>query len=306
MVGSFELMAGVSVEPLIAQTENGPVEYSLTGSNGPVVMVVHGGVGGYDQARVMAARWINENNFRILCPSRPGYLGTPLESGRSMEEQADLFASLLDHLGIENVVVVSASAGGPPGYVFAMRHPERVSAMIAIDCVSGYYDLPEKVGPVAEALFLNSFGQKLTSMMEKISPASFLKQLFVTEAYYTKEQMKTHIDFALNTPFALEFVDAFMTTMYPYKPRKAGTDNDMAIYRTFTRLPLSGIQCPTLIIHGTHDADVKFYDGVYAYESIRGAERHWIEYGSHVGFWVSPGSAAAQKHAADFLERHAG
>lgn len=130
-------MPGIIADPVTVETKAGIIEYSLTGSNGPVVMVVHGGLGGYDQARVMAARWINENNFRILCPSRPGYLGTPLESGRSMEEQADLFASLLDHLGIEKVVVVSASAGGPPGYVFAMRHPERVSAMIAIDSVSG-------------------------------------------------------------------------------------------------------------------------------------------------------------------------
>lgn len=47
------------------------------------------------------------------------------------------------------------------------------------------------------------------------------------------------------------------------------------------------IKTPSLIIHGTHDADVKFYDGVYAYENIAGAKRYWIEEGSHLSFWLS-------------------
>ena len=60
-----------------------------------------------------------------------------------------------------------------------------------------------------------------------------------------------------------------------------------------------------MIIHGTHDADVKFYDGVYAYEQIPNAERFWIEEGSHLGFWLSPNAASAQEAARKFLERHA-
>jgi len=299
-------MPEVLADPRIAETSKGRIEYSLTGKEGPVVMVIHGGLGGYDQAMAMAARWIDESKYRILCPSRPGYLGTPLESGRTMEEQADLLAALLDTLGIGKVSVVSASAGGPPGYFFAMRHPERVSALVAIDAVSGFYELPEKVGPVAEALFLNSLGQKITNLMEKVSPASFLKQLFMSEAYYTKSQMNEQVASAMQDPCQLEFVHAFMQTMFPYHTRKEGTENDVAVFATYTRIPLGAINCPTLVVHGTHDADVKFWDGVYAYESIEGARRHWIEYGSHLGFWVSPGAAEAQAVAAGFLERHAG
>lgn len=297
-------MNAVPVEPRIAETSTGAVEYTLSGSVGPVVLVIHGGLGGYDQAMAMAAGWIDESKYRVLCPSRPGYLGTPLESGRTMEEQADLLAALLDTLGIPKVAVVTASAGGPPGYLFAMRHAERISALVAIDAVSGFYELPEKVGPVAEALFLNSMGQKITNLMEKVSPASFLKQLFMSEAYYTKGQMKAQVDSAMSNPRQLEFVHAFMQTMFPYHTRKEGTENDVAVFGSYTRLPLEAVRCPTLVVHGTHDADVKFWDGVYAYESIPGAERRWIEYGSHLGFWVSPGADEAQAAAAGFLERH--
>jgi len=78
----------------------------------------------------------------------------------------------------------------------------------------------------------------------------------------------------------------------------------MAITRTLSHLPVEEITCPTLVVHGTHDADVKFYDGVYAYEHIPGAERFWIEEGSHLCFWINPKSKEAQAYALDFLKRH--
>ena len=95
-----------------------------------------------------------------------------------------------------------------------------------------------------------------------------------------------------------------MATMNPYNVRKPGTENDMEQYRKLTHLPLEKVQCPTLVVHGTHDADVKFYDGVYAYEHILNCERYWIEEGSHLGFWLSRHAQDAQKVARDFLLKH--
>ena len=59
---------------------------------------------------------------------------------------------------------------------------------------------------------------------------------------------------------------------------------------------------PTLIIHGTHDADVKFYDGVYAYENIKDAKRCWIEEESHLSFWLHKDAKKTQKYVQDFLD----
>lgn len=67
--------------------------------------------------------------------------------------------------------------------------------------------------------------------------------------------------------------------MNPYNLRKPGTENDMKLYRQLTHLEVEKIKVPTLIIHGTHDADVKFYDGIYAYENIKDVKRCWIEEG---------------------------
>jgi pimeloyl-ACP methyl ester carboxylesterase len=164
--------------------------------------------------------------------------------------------------------------------------------------------MPEAAGPITQAIFTTQFGQKLLKMIGEKKPAVFLKQIFQAEGYFTREQIKKHIDYALNSPAALNFMYGFMNTMNPYTPRKKGTENDMAQALTFTHLPLENIHCPSMILHGTLDADVKFYDGVYAYEHIPDCDRYWIEEGSHLGFWLSPNAQQAQNAAREFLDKH--
>src|SRR5215470_10248276 len=92
-----EVLPGMYIEPCATLTAKGTVEFAMSGRSGPVILSVHGGIGGADQARLMA-NWLDTDAYRILSPSRPGYLGTPLESGKTFEQQADLLAALLDHL----------------------------------------------------------------------------------------------------------------------------------------------------------------------------------------------------------------
>ena len=288
--------------PRLITTTAGTVEYDLTDGDGPVVLASHAGVGGVDQARLLLG-WLDPVEYRLLSVSRPGYLGTPLTSGRSIEEQSDLFAALLDALGIERAAVVTVSSGGPPGYLLAARHPDRVSALVAIDSVSGYHDIPETVGPLAQAIFTSRLGQALFKAVAQRKPAWLLRQLLQSDSYLNKQQIRKHVDVAMRNPEMLDFVRAFTATLNPYKTRKAGTANDTEQHHLLTHLAVEQVSCPTFIVHGTHDADVKFYDGVYAYEHIPHAERFWIEEGSHLGFWLSPHAAQAQAAARDFLRR---
>jgi pimeloyl-ACP methyl ester carboxylesterase len=298
-----EVMPGVCIEPRIASTEKGAVEFDITGTRGPVILSIHGGLGGADQARLIA-NWLNTSTYRILSPSRPGYLGTPLESGKTFEQQADLLAALLDHLKIEKVAVLGYSAGGPPAYLFAIRHPERVWALVAVDSISGYYHMPETDG-LTTAIFMSAIGQKIVNMINEKKPEILLKEALQAMGSYTKEQKKRQIDHVMNSPQALAFWEAFLGTFNPYPERKKGNENDMEESLKLTHLPLEQVHCPSLIIHGTYDADCKFYDGVYAYEHIPGAERYWIEEGDHLGFWLSQYAEQAQEVARVFLVKHA-
>ncbi len=300
----YEIFDELSFESKVIETKQGKVEYFLTdeeSKNKPVVLCSHGGIGGVDQARLML-EWVDKEKFRLLSVSRPGYLLTPIESGQSLEGQADLFAALLDSLEIEKIFLISASAGGPPAYTFAIKYPMKLAGLISIDSVSGYYEMPETVGPITAMFFTSNLGQRLLKNIGGKKPEWFAKEIFKSEAYFSKEQLEKHVRYVTTDGNAKKFMQAFMNSMNPYNQKKPGTDNDMKIYRLLTHLNVEKIKTPTLIIHGTHDADVKFYDGVYAYENIKNAQRYWIENGSHLGFWLSEDSKNAQNYARKFLE----
>lgn len=297
-----ELIDGVTIDPRIIETKLGKIEIDITNKDAPVILGCHGGIGGVDQSRLMIQ--FAEENYRLLSLSRPGYLGTPIESGKSIDEQADLFAATLDALNIDKVALLSGSFGGPFGYAFALRYPDRIWALIACDSVSGHYDIPETAGPITQAIFLSDIGQSLLQSFTRLKPDAFIKKFFQTEVYFTKDQLQKHIDFVMNNKDINEWVISFLNCIYPYKTRQVGTENDMNIALKLTHLPVEKIKCPTLVVHGTHDSDVKFYDGVYVYENLPGAERLWIEEGSHICFWVNERSKEAQTYALDFLRKH--
>ncbi|GII43526.1 alpha/beta fold hydrolase [Planotetraspora phitsanulokensis] len=296
-----ELLSGVRIDLRTAMTRRGPVEYDLYGTRGPVLLSVHAGLGGADQGRLFAG-WLQNDGFRILSPSRPGYLGTPLESGRTNEEQADLLVALLDELGIDRVGVLAVSAGSPVGYTFAARYPERVWGLVSIGGVSE--PQPGGAGSPLRRTFLNTVGQKLTLLTAKFSFETIVAGTLDETSTFTEEQRTTRTSYIMNTPDVQALFRAMFATTFPYQKRWVGTDNDAAQARR-GGLPLERITAPTLIIHGTQDGDVPFGHGESAAERIPRAERYWMEHDDHLGFWLSPEASRAQAAARDFLQRHA-
>ena len=299
---SRHVLPEVLIAPRVVMTSRGEVEYDLTDGAGPVVLSLHAGLGGVDQARV-TNDWLARNGYRVLSFSRPGYLGTPLTSGETFEEQADLLASLMDALDIERGIVTSLSAGGPAAYLFAARHPERTTALLAISSVSGDYVMPETVGRVGEVVFMSSPGQRVMRAFMNKFPRAFLSTALSGIGYLPRDKRQGYVDHVLNSPEKLAFMRGIMETMYPYSARTAGNENDMRQFRTMKPLPFDKIAAPALIVHGTLDADVKFYDGVRACERIPYAQHYWIEGGDHLAFWLSPQAAEAQAYALNFLRR---
>lgn len=298
-----QMMPGVQLNLQSAVTSHGLVEYDMYGTQGPVVLSIHGGFGGADQGRLFAS-WLQDDGFRILSPSRPGYLGTPLESGKTYEEQADLLAALLDHLKIEKVALLSYSAGSPVAYTFAVRYPERVWGLVSVAGVSRYEPGDSSVSAMQGA-FMNSVGNKLIRRFASADPRAFLEGTLDETSYFTSEQKEQRATYIMDTPEKRAFFDALLNTTFPYDQRTAGNQNDTEQAPTTQALELENIKTPTLIVHGTHDADVPFYHGVYAYEHIRGAQQYWMEQEDHLGFWLSPAANKAQSVVLDFLLRHA-
>lgn len=123
--------------PIITHTALGPIEHTDSGT-GRALLALHGGMGGYDQSWLLARALLGDRpGFRILGLSRPGYLGTPQSLGHTPEAQADLYAGLLDTLGIERTLVAAVSAGGPSAIQFALRHPDRCGGLILVSTATG-------------------------------------------------------------------------------------------------------------------------------------------------------------------------
>jgi pimeloyl-ACP methyl ester carboxylesterase len=68
--------------------------------------------------------------FRVISPSRFGYFGSTLQPTATPADQADAYALLLDHLGIDRAAIIGYSAAGASVLEFALRHPNRASVLI--------------------------------------------------------------------------------------------------------------------------------------------------------------------------------
>ena len=115
---------------LIVPTRHGDLEYAEAES-GPPFLMIHGTGGGFDQGLQFAGKLVSAG-YRVIAPSRFGYLRSAMPADPSSENQADAFADLLDQLGIARIAVAGGSAGALSAMQFAIRHPDRCAALLPI------------------------------------------------------------------------------------------------------------------------------------------------------------------------------
>jgi pimeloyl-ACP methyl ester carboxylesterase len=247
----------------IIETSVGPIEYVMETGAGPVLLFVHGTPGGYDQAPDQ------DFGIRVLAPSRPGYLSTPLDSGRTPAEQAEAYVALLDALEIREVIVMGVSGGGPSAISFAAAYPERTRALIALEAVSHSESLREAPAFMNSDFLLWFFisGLKWTLGSEGIV------ELMVPNP--------ANQELAIRNPRKMKKIESVFWSLWPPSLRQAGTQNDMVQFSDLS-LPLDQISVPTLIIHGTSDINVPFGHAELLAEKIPGAELRAIPEADHM------------------------
>ncbi|MDY5861658.1 alpha/beta fold hydrolase, partial [Agathobacter sp.] len=85
---------------------------------GEVILSIHGIFGGYDQAYDTCKDFCSD--YRIIAPSRFGYLGSDVSGDGTPAKQAEAYVELLDKLGIDKVYLLATSAGGSIAIRFAL------------------------------------------------------------------------------------------------------------------------------------------------------------------------------------------
>ncbi len=99
--------------------------------DGEPALIIHGAGGGFDQA-IDIAGVLAGRGYRLIAPSRFGYLGSPLPTDLVTTMQADAYAELLDRLGVSRAFVIAISAGAWSAMQFAIRHPQRCRALVLL------------------------------------------------------------------------------------------------------------------------------------------------------------------------------
>jgi pimeloyl-ACP methyl ester carboxylesterase len=263
------------------ETPFGRVEYARAGE-GPPVLVVHGVLGGYDFG--VGAGGVNlPPGYRIIAPSRFGYLGSPLPTDPSPAAQADAFAALLDHLRIDALPVVAFSAGSTSAVQLALRHPERVSRLVLISPNSPHpRPLPKPPRLLAPILF----SQPVFWAMRLLA-RSRLEGMLGTPAGFLPSQ-REHAALRRLTD-----------SLFPVGARAPGAIYDSYIGNLdIASYPFESITLPTLVIAAEDDTLAPYEDSRAMAERISGAKFVSVHRGGHALTQLDP---SARWAVAEFL-----
>ena len=283
-------------------TTAGPAEVEVRG-NGIPVLVLHGSPGGIDQARAMS-QFLTENGSKAICVSRPGYLGTPLDlADPSIDHEADLLAAVLDAVGVERAGVLAYSGGGPSAYRLAVRHRDRVSAIVAIAAVSSRYVAPR---PTATDRFLfgTRTGEWLIGLLARLAPSQLIESALASEGSIGGEELKTATAGVVADPEQRAAVLALSTTTGWRGSRKAGWDNDLANYGAIDSLELDHVHCPVLLIHGDADTDATIDYSYTAHSALPDSTLVVMQRGTHLAFYAHSEARDVQEQARKWLTVH--
>jgi 2-hydroxy-6-oxonona-2,4-dienedioate hydrolase len=283
----------------VIHTAYGQIQYADVGHGTPV-LAIHGAGGGFDQGLFTARGTLGDDmadNYRVIAPSRFGYLGTPMpaDGDASPAAAAEAHAALLDALGIhDKVVVMGTSAGALSSMQFAIKYPDRVSALVL--------EVPDSWKPpitdgseTEEQLMANDF------IMNTVLKSDFIMWTFTKVA---KDQMVSFLGATpqlqkIMTPDEQKQVDELMRMIFPVSERQAGIVNEGINHQKLERYPLENIHAPTLVIDAK---DVSTFPGSkYTAENIPDAKLVAFETGGHMLIGYGEDTRAAIK---EFLKQH--
>jgi 2-hydroxy-6-oxonona-2,4-dienedioate hydrolase len=259
----------------IVETRCGAIEYAAVGDGMPV-LVIHGAGGGFDQGLELG-RGLVARGYRVIAPSRFGYLRTPLAGDASAEAQADAHACLLDALGIARAAVLGVSAGGPSALQVALRHPQRTAALVLL--VPAAYvprdgALPSLQTPPGTR-FLFDTALRLDFLFwaaTRAAPRTMGRAILATppavlDAASAEEQRR---------------VERILDDILPVSARRLGLLNDAFVTTNLERYELERIAAPTLVVTARDDLYGTYDTGKYTADHIANARFIGFASGGHV------------------------
>lgn len=268
---------------LTIATPNGTLEYAMAGY-GSSILMIHGTGGGFDQGLRFGPA-LQQHGHRIIAPSRFGYLRSDFPADPSVANQADAFVTLLDHLAIDRLPVIGGSAGALSATAFALRHPDRCTALILL---------------VPAANVSGSDPVEMTALQQKAVRALLNSDFIYWSAVESVPQRLIGTLLAtdprlLSTVSASERRRAFaiLSDMMPIHARAKGMVNDAGQAGHPAKMDFSRLNMPVLVISAEDDRFGTAATARRIAEIVPKAELTILPDGGHI--WLGHDDAVADR-----------
>jgi pimeloyl-ACP methyl ester carboxylesterase len=205
--------------------------------NLPLLVLLHG----FGDSFTTWEGWVRElkTQFHIISVDFPGHGLTraPQGSRLSAEGLADFVDAFAAQLALPKFAVAGNSMGGGAAWQLAVRHPQRIDALILVDAAGFPNDAPPGKVPLAFKLLQYPLGR---AVLSKIDNRPLIEEGLKTDVY----------DKSLITPF---IVDRWADFQRAPGHRAILMSIDMSAPATAAAELVSIIKAPTLILWGESD-----------------------------------------------------
>jgi 2-hydroxy-6-oxonona-2,4-dienedioate hydrolase len=230
--------ARLSRRSSLIETDNGSLEYAVAG-DGPPVMMIHGTGGGFDQGQLFASA-LRDSGFRIVAPSRFGYLRSAFPDDASPAHQADVLVTLLDHLGIRRMPVIGGSAGALTAAEFALRHPDRCSHLVLLVPAANLTGRDPVAFTAMQRMAVNLLLESDLAFwsLSKLAPGQMIRTLLATDPALLSRVV----------PKERQRAELILNGLMPISRKADGLRNDAFWAGTPSPTAYADIKVPTLIL----------------------------------------------------------
>lgn len=276
-------MASPSMDACVPLGDGRQLEYSLHGEPGSrAVLFLNGTPFGVSSVPPVLRRAAERHGWAVLGISRPGYGESTPKPGRTVADVAVDVREVADRLGVESVVPLGFSGGGPHAVAVATLLGERCPALVlaaplapidaaGLEFFDGMADLVRSAFDLARSA--PEQGRSMLEAMRASTPhpaGAFAEMLTKEELERLGEGAEREVDEMLRRAFA------------------HGVDGMADDYIAFTRpwgVDPARVACPTLIVHGDADTNVPLSHGSWLASRIPDARLDVLPGGVHLDVW---------------------
>lgn len=248
----------------VAEVNGQHITYTDSGGDGPVILFSHGFLMDHTMFDAQVAALAGD--YRCIAWDERGFGDTPATAPFTYWDSADDAVALLDHLGVDQAVLAGMSQGGFLSMRAALRHTDRVRALILIDTQAGQED------PAVMEGYRGMIDHWLSD-----EPLGEVGQIVA--------------GLILGDPdLSATWIDTWEQRRAAFTPHVA----ECLLGRDDITDRLGEITCPALVIHGDADAAIALEKGQQLADDIAGPTSMVVMAGgSHAANMTHPGETNA-------------